>query len=324
MSGTRWIGGQPTLSGSRPESRPISLSRVGSVLACGLLALAVAGCATGSASTAPPSGTGPSPSPLETSATAAASPEGSVAPFASETPTAVTTPSTKPTTAPSSGSHFTLTGSMSIARTGHTATLLKNGRVLVVGGSSKAWSGPSLASAELYDPVTGKFTPTGSMTVPRANHVATLLQDGRVLITGGHDVNDMTTQHTPDPGRIWAPMSAELYDPTTGSFTLTGSMTAPREEHTATLLGDGRVLITGGWDCSEGTSCSSVMSGELYDPSTGTFTSIGPAPQGTLATILSDGRVFLAADIEQCFARLYDPATGSFEHTMPGLSPDAY
>jgi hypothetical protein len=240
-----------------------------------------------------------------------------------ESPTAGLTLSPKPTTTPAAGSRFALTGSMAAVRTGHTATLLKDGRVLIAGGSPKAWNSPSLASAELYNPTTGKFTATGSMHVARANHAATLLKDGRVLITGGHDSSDTTIQHTPAPGRVWAPESAELYDPSTGKFTLTGSMTEAREDHTATLLGNGRVLVTGGWDCSAGISCDSLMTGEIYDPSAGTFSSIGPAPQGTLATLLKDGRVFLAADIEGCLVRLYDPVAGEFDYTAPGLSDDS-
>ena len=187
--------------------------------------------------------------------------------------------------------------------------MLQDGRVLIAGGSGKAWgsspglasgsspslapgSSPSLASAELYDPTTGKFTPTGSMHVARAGHTATLLKDGRVLITGGHS----TALGSPwtNTGMGLPLASAELYDPTTGKFSLTGSMTVARDYQSATLLEDGRVLIVGGYDCSQVTSCNDLMSAELYDPTTGEFTPTGSIQGcGGPATLLNDGRVLV-------------------------------
>ena len=93
-------------------------------------------------------------------------------------------------------------------------------------------------AAELYDPATGTFSPTGSLAEVRGGKTATLLPDGRVLIAGGYNCADAGQDG------LWA--SAELYDPATGTFSPTGSMSEPREFHTATLLPDGRVLITGG------------------------------------------------------------------------------
>jgi len=125
---------------------------------------------------------------------------------------------------------------MTVARTSHTATLLPNDKVLVVGGLG------GLATAELYDPSTGQFSATGSMVsaVTRYSYTATLLDNvssqeyGKVLVVGG--TSNGATGVT----------SAELYDPATGLFSATGSMAAARVLHAATLLGNGKLLVTGG------------------------------------------------------------------------------
>jgi len=125
---------------------------------------------------------------------------------------------------------FTLTGSLHGGRDHQTATLMVDGRVLIVGGEIDA----PVTSAEIYDPTTGKFTLTGSMSSGRWLHTATVLMGGLVLITGGRAADDT----------IYS--TAELYNPKTGKFTRTGSMTTNRQEHTATQLPNGLVLITGG------------------------------------------------------------------------------
>ena len=156
---------------------------------------------------------------------------------------------------------FRSTGSMDVARVGHTATLLANGRVLIVGGDGP--SGP-LASAELYDPKTGKFSLTGLMAVPRTGDTATLLPNGRVLITGGAD-----SIYDNLPANVLA--SAELYDPASGTFSPAGSMETGREFQTATLLPNGHVLIVGGADGLPPpsplmTTTIARESAELYEP----------------------------------------------------------
>ncbi|MGD0123658.1 MAG: kelch repeat-containing protein [Candidatus Limnocylindrales bacterium] len=215
---------------------------------------------------------------------------------------------------------------MIVGRDGHTATLLADGRVLVAGGLSNADASHPLSSAELYNPKTGTFSSTGSMSVPRSLHTATLLQDGRVLIVGGYDASDFTgtgeapgsgksipavTPGPPDPRRI-----GELYDPKTGTFSRTGSMTVDRYGDTATLLHDGRVLIVGGESLRSGI----VASAELYDPKTGLFSptgSMSTSRTGHTATLLPGGDVLVAggydaAGFSLASAELYDPTTGRF------------
>jgi hypothetical protein len=158
---------------------------------------------------------------------------------------------------PASG-RFVATGSMTVERELHTATLLQNGKVLVTGGFSKTGTN---ATTELYDPTAGTFSPAGSMTTARENHTATLLVDGRVLIAGG---GPWVTTYA-------APRSAELYDPTAGTFTSTGKFVLPREGQTATLLLDGTVLMVGGVDNIP----NYFDRAEVYDPTTGSFSTAG-------------------------------------------------
>ena len=143
-------------------------------------------------------------------------------------------PTPVPTPVPELAPGFAWTGSMSTddgGPLGESATLLGDGRVLFAGGCSTA--------AELYDPATRTFTPTGDMTTVRAGSAAARLLDGRVLFTGGYNCA------AAGQDGIWA--TAELYDPVTGTFSPTGSMGTPREFQTATPLADGRVLIAGGY-----------------------------------------------------------------------------
>jgi hypothetical protein len=210
---------------------------------------------------------------------------------------------------------FTTTGRMSTAPWAATATLLPSGKVLVAGGCCDTNGFSSLGSAELYDPSSGTWSPTGSMQVARRWHTATLLAGGQVLVAGGYD-------DVPYPGnRITT--SAELYDPDTGTWSLTGSLSVARYNHTATLLPDGKVLVAGG--CS-GSSC---MSAELYDPNAGTWSATGSMTAARVfhtATLLQSGRVLVAGGCSDCMiplgsAELYDPGTGTWTATGSMSTP---
>lgn len=217
---------------------------------------------------------------------------------------------------------FIATGAMSTARERHTATLLSDGRVLVVGGMRLdpppgRGLGPALvvlSSAELYDVTAATFAPTGGLSAVRTFHTATLLPDGRVLVAGGDD-------------RVGSPYAtAELYDPNTGQFAATGAMVSGRSGHAATLLPSGKVLITGGAN-----ETGDLATAELYDPDTGTVSSIGSMTLPRLfhtATLLDDGRVLIAGggsggDTERASAELYDPITGTFSATGSMTAPRA-
>jgi galactose oxidase-like protein len=203
---------------------------------------------------------------------------------------------------------FTTTGSMAAPRGGHSTTLLPDGRVLVAGGNTQDLGGGYVvekATAEIFDPVSGTFRPTGGMKVPRFLFTATELPDGRVLVVGG------------DPG-AGATDSAELYDPASGTFSTTGSLPGPRRQHTATLLGTGDVLIAGGSDGNV-----PVQSAELYEPQSGTFVATGPLSRPRMlhgATRLADGRVLIMGGVlgdgaPTTAAELYDPSAGTFRTT---------
>ena len=214
---------------------------------------------------------------------------------------------------------WTPTGNLNVTRTWHSAARLRNGKVIVVGG----WDGSSLLNtAELYNPETGTWSLTGSLNTPRGRfaHTVTVLQNGQALVAGGSDDEDFGSSLT----------DAELYDPNTGTWSTTGSMNAGRNGHTATILPDGNVLVAAGhgFPCSGGFCFSTVnTSAELYNPATGTWSRIGNLSRRSdhTATLLPNGEILFAGgwnagyDIGRFItldtAETYDPANVNWKST---------
>ncbi len=194
---------------------------------------------------------------------------------------------------------FSTTGSMNVARDGQTATLLQNGEVLVVGGYN--YTTGFLTSAELYEPAKGKWTFTGSTSVSRSGDGVLLLPNGQVLVAGG---NNMNVSGAP------ALASAELYNPSTGTWAATGSMTTARTGFAIVLLQNGEVLAAGG-DQPPGSTTPSTA--ELYNPATGTWTATG-----NMTTSASSGAILLSnGDVLVNDVDIYDPSTGTFTALNP-------
>ena len=224
---------------------------------------------------------------------------------------------------------FTATADITEARTFHTATLLNSGLVLIAGGLQRPVGSPAsafriLASAELYDPATRVFTPTGAMTKESAD-TATLLPNGKVLVTRGFGTNLYADVYDPSTGTFVSEAGpriscrahgdpaperqglvaggdvgdgdgpsvvAELFDPTSATFSTSGRLFTGREQHSATLLPDGTVLLTGGHIVPD-----IALTAEIYDPVKGTSSLTGPLPGDRelhTATLLNDGRVLIA------------------------------
>ena len=193
---------------------------------------------------------------------------------------------------------WSYTGSLNEPRDRHTATLLSDGKVLVVGGWS---SGYNLASAELYDPDTGKWNASARLNGPRSGHTATRLKDGKVLIVGGF-------------GPSGALNGAELYDSGTRTWSATGNLNAPRFGHAATLLENGKVLVAGGSDWTDSFDDTvAVDTAELYDPESGTWSftdNFGTSYENNSMTLIQNGKVLVLT--LGGWSQLYDPDTGTW------------
>jgi len=186
---------------------------------------------------------------------------------------------------------------MKTARDYHTATLLRNGKVLVVGGYSGPLGTVVLASTELYDPATNAWSYAAPMLIPHASHTAALLPDGRVLVASGRSSGGDTVQ-------------AETYDPATNGWSKAGNLAVARVGATAIVLTTGKVLIIGG---DAGTNPPA----ELYDPGTNSWSQL---PNTTthhvnVASSLSNGKVLVLGDESNWsyqFSAIYDPMSNTW------------
>lgn len=189
---------------------------------------------------------------------------------------------------------WSFTAPMAAPRVGHSLTLLGDGRVLVAGGST---SGPGEVAAggqtinptpttEIYDPATGNWSPGPDMSAARFEHTATLLDDGRVLMAGGLG---------PSGGIVSPLASTEIFDPAASIFISSGDLAEGRTNHAASLLDDGRVLVSGGAGGQAGDL--SLASAELFDPGQGGWSAAPPlseARTGHTSSLLDDGRVLVS------------------------------
>ena len=187
-------------------------------------------------------------------------------------------------------------------RQGASATLLNDGKVLIVGGVS------AQQYAELYDPQTGNFQLTGDLNTVHCYHSATLLADGRVLIAGGQNNIGPQTHSI-----------CEVYDPLSGTFSLTDTLNEHRAGHEAVLLPDGNVLITGGIQTTTPGLGIYLSACELYAPMSGTFSNIQSLNQprsGHVATLLKNGKVLITCGAwNQRYGEIYDPVNGTWSIT---------
>jgi hypothetical protein len=220
--------------------------------------------------------------------------------------------------------YFSPTGSLSASRGDPVAAPLPDGRVLFAGGSTGVppHGDYDLSSAEVFNPSTATFSSAGigSMSVSRTAAVAAPLPDGRVLVAGGYyDEGDPY-----GPSQLHFLSSAEVFDPTTNTFSSAGigSMSVPRVGAVAAPLPDGRVLVAGG-GYNDGTADHFLSSAEVFDPATNTFSSAGIGSMSmpranAIAAPLPDGRVLVGGGISDSLgialssAEVFDPAANTF------------
>lgn len=190
----------------------------------------------------------------------------------------------------------------------HGASILLDGRILVVGGSGEA--GVLQPTAELFDPASGRWEPTGSLRQARSTFTTTLLPSGKVLVVGGQ-------------GGLVELATAELYDPASGTWSDAGTIGEIRQDHTATLLASGEVLVVGGYGDSQ--YRSSVA---LYSPDRGWEVlprTLKTARRWHTATLLPDGRVLVVGGksklLKEKRVELFDPTTGAWTSSADTNAP---
>lgn len=220
------------------------------------------------------------------------------------------------------GAPWTATGSLAIARTLHSATLLADGRVLVTGGQTVSAPFVTHASCEVFDPATGLWSATGSMATGRENHAAVRLPNGKILIVGGYSIEQQARLR-----------SAELFDPTSGTWSSAGNMTVARDNPVAAVLADGTVLVSGGSTTGTGLDASSAS--EVYNPATGLWTAVGSMTVARAAhsgMVLANGKVLLSGGATGSFttpqlhasAEVYDPVARTFAAVAPLATARGY
>ncbi len=222
---------------------------------------------------------------------------------------------------------WTTVAPMSTVRIRHTATALPDGTILVVGGGTTQGSSPTSPTevVERFDPQTRRWSRAAPLRPGRESHTATLLPDGRLLVTGGY---------TGEQGSYRETALAALYDPRTDTWAAAGSMAVPRIGHQATLLRDGRVLVTGGTRY-ETAGRITYAEAEIYDPATNRWMPTAPlltARRFHGAVPLPDGRVLVVGGVgpiggdemeaaSLTSAELYDPARNLWAPAAPLLRP---
>jgi N-acetylneuraminic acid mutarotase len=209
-------------------------------------------------------------------------------------------------------SSWSKSGNLKTARSGATAVLLSSGSVLIAGGCISNCLGATTATAELYNSTNQSWASTSSMATARTYFGAVMLPGGKVLVVGG-----CTTLNANGCGGVTA--NAEIYDPSTGRWSSTGSMHAARGNLTVTLLPNGKVLAAGGINAAN----NPVATAELYTPATGKWSPTGNlnvARDEHTAVLLSTGKVLVtggenSAGVTSSKTELYNPSTGTWTFT---------
>lgn len=229
----------------------------------------------------------------------------------------------------------TATGAMQHPRSGHASVKLADGRVMLIGGGNSA--GTIVSTCDIWDPVTGLSTPAASMSTPRGQHTATLLPDGRVYVAGGlavlNTADILATLNS-------AQASTEIYNPVTNTWSAGPNMPKPRVGHTATLMGNGQVLIVGGIEL---TNLIIVLVPDFssdcrrYNPATNTLSSAAAIPGARglhAATRLSNGNIAVAGGVDGdpvlltftvlSTVRTYNPTTNAWTSVSDMANPRVY